>query len=443
MKTKLCIVLVLVVILLMAGCSMTDESDKVEGTIEEIATSFITDLENQDTDRLLKNYNYSSEMQQALSENAWNQIYADMNAKFGTWVQTNDYKIVEQVGYQIVAYDVKLSQSSITLNIVFGTDNVIAGLNYLPMQASLEMPEGAKEIELTIGTDEFPLGATLTLPPGDGPFPVVVLVHGSGPSDRNETVGENRPFEDIAIGLVKQDIGSLRYDKRTFVHANKIDGTTFTVYEESIEDTKLAFEQLLATEKIDPNNIFIAGHSLGGYLMPMIAKHIPDAAGYIIISGPVTPLEDLMLTQFEYIFNVDGLVSAEEQAQLTALRSMRDSIKSLTANTELASGNLMGAGKAYWLYLQDYVPNIEAKSISKPLLIMQGSRDYQVTVDEFNLWQAELAGMSNATFKLYEGVNHLLYQGEGASTPNEYLIPGHVEEAIVTDIINWIKDNKK
>ena len=111
----------------------------------------------------------------------------------------------------------------------------------------------------------------------------MILVHGSGPHDRDETIGPNKPFRDLAHGLASQGIAVLRYEKRTKEHPIRmaLSVNTITVKEETIDDAVAAFEALASQEKIDPKRIFVLGHSLGGTLLPRIGKAKDGIAGFI------------------------------------------------------------------------------------------------------------------------------------------------------------------
>ena len=148
-------------------------------------------------------------------------------------------------------------------------------------------PEAFEEraIVLNEGTD-WELPGTLTLPVGKGPFPAVVLVHGSGPNDRDETIGPNKPFRDLAWGLATQGVAALRYDKRSKVHAGKMAALeSMTVDDEVIADAVAAVRLLRQTDEVDPDRVFVIGHSLGGHLAPRVAAEADGVAGVVILSG--------------------------------------------------------------------------------------------------------------------------------------------------------------
>lgn len=123
---------------------------------------------------------------------------------------------------------------------------------------------------------------------------------------------------------------------------------------------------------------------------------------------------------------------------LEAYKAMRDNIKALKPGSDTPPEQLFGTPASYWLDLMDYNPAKAAKAIEKPLLVLQGERDYQVTMEEFELWKDSLGQKSNVTFKSYKGLNHLMIHGEGTPDPQEYNIPGKVDDQVIEDIASWV-----
>ena len=127
-----------------------------------------------------------------------------------------------------------------------------------------------KEVKVAIG-NTYPLEGLLTLPEGEGPFPAVVLVHGSGSSDMDSKIYAVTPFKDIAKGLANLGVATIRYNKRTWTHGRQVlkdYPKNFTVNEETIEDAIFAKELLEKDARINPSQIYVAGLSLGGMLAP-------------------------------------------------------------------------------------------------------------------------------------------------------------------------------
>ncbi len=355
--------------------------------------------------------------------------------------------------YDIVLVTCEFEKTTLDARVVLDREGRVAGLNFVPSLPPVKYeppdyarPEAFEEKDVRIGGGEWPLPGILALPKGRGPFPALLLVHGSGPNDRDETIGPNKPFRDLAWGLASRGIAVLRYDKRTRVYgpklaADKALAASLTVKEEVVDDAISALGILASEPRIDRSGLYILGHSLGGALIPRIASADKDrsAAGFIIMAGATRPLEDLMVQQMTYLFGLDGGLSDEDRKELEKLKAQAARIKAFTA-ADLASGeNVMGAGPAYWLDLKGYVPPEVAKTIDRPLLVLQGARDYQVTSVDFENWKKALSGRADVAFRLYPKLNHLFGEGAGFSAPAEYARRhASVAPEVLDDIANWI-----
>lgn len=275
------------------------------------------------------------------------------------------------------------------------------------------------------------------MPSGAGPFPAVVLVHGSGPNDRDETIGPNKPFKDLAWGLATRGIAVLRYEKRTKQCPTQMIASmaTLTVNEETVNDALVAAEYLRSVRGVAPNRVFILGHSLGGTVAPRIAARDPRLAGIILLAASNRNLADLMLAQNEYLASLDGTVTPDEARTLDELRQQVERVKAL----DFKEGEvILGAAKAYWADILGYDPVATARALTIPMLILQGERDYQVTLADFAAWQAGLAGRAGVAFKSYPSLNHLFMTGSGQPNPAEYDVAGNVAREVVDDIAAWI-----
>jgi dienelactone hydrolase len=300
-------------------------------------------------------------------------------------------------------------------------------------------PAAFTETSVTIGAGEWALPGTLTLPVGTTRVPVVILVHGSGPADRDATMGPNKPFRDLAGGLASRGIAVLRYDKRTYVHRARVAALPrLTVREETIDDVLQASQMLRAHPRVDASKIYVAGHSLGGMLIPRIAAADASLAGVIVMAGAARPLEEAILAQSRYMAEADGTVTAAEQQSIDQANALITQVRALTPADAASGTQIFGAPAAYWLDLRGYDPPAAATQIKVPMLILQGERDYQVTMAEFARWKAALNGRTDVTFHSYPALNHLFIAGTGPSLPGEYQVPGHVAEDVVRDIASWI-----
>jgi fermentation-respiration switch protein FrsA (DUF1100 family) len=321
----------------------------------------------------------------------------------------------------------------------------IAGLNFR-QHVDYSPPDYVKtdsfhEKEVIVGSGEWSLHGTLTLPNGNGPAAAVVLVSGSGPNDRDSTVGPNKPFRDLAWGIASRGIAVLRYNKRANEHPEEVSKlASFTVKGETTDDALLAVALLRATPGIDAKKIFVLGHSLGGLLAPRIARADPAIAGLIVLGGTKDFVVDQIVPQMRHNFTLHGPMTGEQQKMLdtVAQQVARANDPKLSASTPRAELPL-GVPASYWLDLRGYHPDKVARDIQQPMLFLEGERDYQVTMEDFNTWKTELAGKSNAQFKSYPRLNHFFLEGEGVSSDEELLKPGHIPGVVVDDIANWIK----
>jgi len=412
---------------------------------EAVAQAMVDNLIAEDYEAAIADFDetMASLMPVSVTQQTWESILAQVGA-YQDQLAIQSQEVEE---YTVVVITLQFERAVIDVQVSVNGSGKIGGLYFRPGQApqpDWEPPAYAdpsafteRDITLNAGTD-WELPGTLTLPNGDGPFPAVALVHGSGPNDRDESIGPNKVFRDLAWGLASNGIAALRYDKHTRIHGQAMAGQPeLTVQEETIDDALAAAALLRDTDGIDPQRVFVLGHSLGGYLAPRIAAQTDSLAGLILLAGNTRPLEVLTLEQVDYLLSLDGELSEDEQAQLEALAAEVEQLQTLDDTVD-PSTTVLDIPAAYWLDLRGYDPVAVAQTLDIPMLILQGERDYQVTMVDFQGWQDGLAGHENVTFNSYPDLNHLFISGEGPSAPAEYEQPGHVAGAVLGDITSWI-----
>ncbi len=364
-------------------------------------------------------------------------------AKVGALIKT--YGALEKIGdpamttsgpNSIVVFPVKFATQNINFRIIINSAGLVAGIFQLPGGVNWQRPEYSKpdtfkERDATVGDGEWKLPGTLTVPVGAGPFPAVVLVHGSGPNDRDETVGGAKVFKDLAEGLASRGIVVLRYEKRTLQHRARIAAIAkFTLEEETVEDAVKAIALLRSQAEVNGSRVFAIGHSLGGYVAPRIAEQDGKLAGIVLIAANVRPLEDLLVEQMNYM----GITGK----QLDNAKAFQANVKKLEPGDEDKPA-LGGLPASYWVDLKGYDPAAAAKKLAIPMLILQGERDYQVTMTDFALWKTAVGSAKGVVMKSYPSLNHLFVAGVGKSLPAEYSQPGHVAPPVIDDIANFVK----
>ena len=299
--------------------------------------------------------------------------------------------------------------------------------------------QGFRETPVEVGSQPYLLKGMLTLPNGHGPFPGVVLVGGSGPTDMDETIGPDKPFRDLAQGLAAQGIAVLRYDKRTHDHAAlAVQDRTFDIDDEYTDDALAALKQLRATPGLGRNALFLLGHSQGAAVAPHIAEKDRNIAGLILIAVPAHPLFDEMIRQLNYLIGIEPTQADALRTQLVMIETARKQVAAFTSENPQAPGPF-GTAAAYWLSLRDYDPVTVARKLSLPMLILQGGRDYQVTpADDFPRWQQAFAHDPRATLREYPGLSHLMMPAGDPPSPADYSKPAQVDPQVIADIAAWI-----
>lgn len=391
---------------------------------------------------------FDDQMKIALNEAKLQETWINTIKEAGTLIQLNAPKTSEVESYRIVTIPCSFQRSIIEVQITFNKEGQISGLNFIPTSMEYHAPDyvdksAFSEVEVTIGEGKWALPGTLTLPDGSGPFPGLVLVHGSGPNDRDETIGPNKIFKDIAWGLASKGIAVLRYDKRTFIHAKQLTPDLvdkMTAKEEVTDDALLAADLMRKTEGIDPKRIFLLGHSLGATLAPRISQQDTELAGIIIMAGMTRSIEEAILDQFTYLYNLGGNITPQQQAELDDLKNKVDKLKDPEFIENISRHDLpLAMPVAYWKDLHNYDPAKTVKTLDTNILVLQGRRDYQVLESkDFKGWKDALNHKENAILKVFPELNHLFIAGEGKSSPQEYMVESHVEKEVIDYIVEWI-----
>ena len=316
----------------------------------------------------------------------------------------------------------------------------------MPRRISISRQIITENIKIGEGT-QWELHGKLTLPRNaDSKVPAVVLVHGSGPNDMDETIFDNKPFRDIAEYLSSNGIAVIRYNKRTLTHGISMSILRdLTVWEETIEDAILAAELVKADPRIDENKVFILGHSLGGMLAPRIHDMGGDFAGLILFAGSPRFLYEISTHQAGNV--IDETKDEDERAELSRLRWEMDEEMVrilLLPDDEVKETNFKHFGNMgyYWKDLyKNPIPDF-LERVNVPILVMQPDDDVQVLTDvDFAMYRELLGNRPDVTFKLYPGLNHLFMPSTGrgiSEIMDEYRIKSSVDKQVLRDIVEWV-----
>ncbi|MFB6201671.1 MAG: alpha/beta fold hydrolase [Halorhabdus sp.] len=409
------------------------------GTLRERSRAFVRGLTAEEYDRLLDEYAFTDTLAAQLDATRLEAIWTEETATVGQFVEISTVEGARVDGYQIVDVVVRFTAGTRIVRLSYTDSGVMAGLfvrNPHP-SAAYSPPAYADqstftELDRTVtATDACELPAILTLPTGDGPVPGVVLVHGSGPNDMDETIGPNKPFTDLAWGLASRGVAVLRYDKRTY--ACDVDLAEVTLDAKVTNDALSALDVLRTHPRIAAERTVVVGHSIGAMVAPRIAARDGAVAGAIMLAANARPLPSLIPAQSEYLFRLDGDLSDQEAARLAEIEQTVERVRSLSIDDgEVVFG--LG-GRAFWRTVQAYDQVATATGLDVPCSFLQGERDYQVTVEaDFATWQGALSDRESVTFRSYDALNHLFMPGEGQPSPSEYFKPNNVAQAVVADL---------
>lgn len=442
-NTRSVLALVFVTSLLSASVAHMQSADPWPPLVAR-AKDVVARLASGDLEPLIDGFN--DKMKAAASADVLRGLMPAIANQIGAFKAAGATHTATRDSLRIVSVTCDFERGSMDIAVVFDGTDRIAGISMRPptpsapfVAASYVNTAAFRDEPFTVDAGGWPLPGTLSRPVGNGPFPALVLVHGSGPSDRDASFGPNKMFRDLAEGLASRGIAVVRFDKRTTAHAARIAKLqTFTAKEEVIDDAVAATKQLRATPGVKADHVFVLGHSLGGMLAPRIGAADPAIAGLVVMAGAVRPLEQSIVDQARYLAELDGTITPDEQKQLDANAKFAAEVRALQASSPPVTAPGFAAPASYFIDLRGYSPPDAARTLKQPLLILQGARDYQVTMDDFAAWKRALAARTDVQFESYPTLNHAFMSGSGPSAPAEYGVPGHVDEAVIRDIAQWI-----
>jgi len=393
---------------------------------------------------------FGADMAKAVPQDKLQAVWESLPAHIGATAARGTASMDGKDGVQLVHIPLHAEAVALQATTAVDADGRIVGFLIQPAPApaapAVAADAGYTERDVSIGEGDDALPATLAMPKpvasaSTALVPAVVLVHGSGPQDRDETIGPNRPFLDIARGLAAQGIAVLRYDKRTKARPQDYMGRDFTIDDETTDDAVAAVETLRAMPGIDPARVFVFGHSQGAMLAPRIASHSGHVAGLVLLAAPARPLLDILVEQRKRMSVLDdGRTSPEEAASIDALRQQVAAVRGGDASLD-PSQLPLGQSSAYWRSTDAVDPVAEAKAAHAPMLILQGTRDIQVVDADWQRWKAGLHDDPEVLFKLYDGLNHLGIAVTGDDDLAAYSVPGHVDAQLIDNVAGWIKDH--
>ena len=438
-------IVVLCAVLCAAAVPATGEKAEGKKRIDtpEEAELFVCTLLGEDPAALDGEYLLSARMEQAITENGGFRVLAQQLAALGKAGEISPAYEGKTAGMKSFRVPCRFALAERDIVLIPDDEGAIDGL-VIDLYTGPEQAESAEtrnytELQLSLPVEELngELPGTLTIPEGEGPFPALVLVHGSGPSDRDESIGMLKPFRDIAEDLAGKGIAVYRFEKRTLVYGGIMAADrSATLMDESVVDAARAVQMLAGQEKIDPERIFVLGHSLGGTAIPAIDLELKSkpvhARGYILMAPGARRLDEIIRDQYDFL----AALMPEAESEREAVFADLDRLENPDALKE--EDVIAGAYAEYWKWLIGYDAVSLAADIDVPCLLLQGEEDYQVTMEDYQLYRNATEGKDNWIFKSYPGLVHTFTEGKKAEGPAAYTRNGHVSGNVTADIAEFI-----
>ncbi len=287
-----------------------------------------------------------------------------------------------------------------------------------------------------ITSDKTELKGTLLIPANNNLKKLVILLHGSGPQDRDETVFENKPFKDIAEALYDKGIASYRFDKRTFSNPESFTDKS-TIDDEVVVDPLNIIKHFKTNPEFKEYEITLIGHSLSAHLLPRIANKTTQISKIVLLAGNARPLDQLITEQYEYLNSLNP--TEEGKNEIVKMNEKVAFLNSKQFTPETPKDKLpLDLPAPYWKSLLDYKPLTEVQKVKTPILVLQGERDYQVPLTDFNLWKKALSKNQKTKFISYPRLNHLFMSRTGKPNPEEYYVKSKVDPKVIDNIFSFI-----
>lgn len=419
-----------------------DKADASTGNQELLAISeaFVKDLVEGSGDNIKTDYEYTEQMKSAVESGQILTAFQDTLKAVGEVKEIRSaWEADPQSGYNMVQVPCDFSIQPLNMVVAF-QDGRIGGVHtdvYQEQKETVSLPENVTETDMNLSiAGGRTLPGTFAAPKNLKEYPAVVFVHGSGSSDRNETAGQIKPFQDLAWGLAERGIASCRYDKISYVYGKELaEDKEFTVYDETVNDAAAAVKMLREQEGV--SKVYVVGHSQGALMMGAIAREgQPD--GCIMMAGPARGFADTIQRQYEFLQSLDPDPSEQDKAVYEQGLAAAEQMKNIDSLPDDA--RIMGQTKTYMKSILDYDAVAEAADITVPVLVLQGEEDYQVTMDDFRIWEENYEGKDNWQFVSFPGLSHMFTEGKYEEGPASYQGAKHIPDKVTETIAGFINE---
>lgn len=336
-----------------------------------------------------------------------------------------------------------------------------------PQTPKAPFPYKSEDIRFENKVDKISLAGTLTLPKGEGPFTAVILISGSGPQDRDETIFEHKPFWVIADAFSRNGIAVLRFDDRG---VGESEGErSLATSEDFARDVLAGVAYLKGRKEVDQQNIGLIGHSEGGLIAPLVAREEEAISFLIMLAGQGTSGTQVMKDQNGAILEKSGLpnklvnkyknylgkayqliletpadkVEAELRKQsATLISGFEASEKAQLGLGEEAVVKLGNAlNQPWWRFFLAADPTVYMKDLDIPVLALFGGNDIQVLAEPNERGLKEIFdGKAGFSSKIYPKKNHLFQNAQTGMVSEYGQLTETFAEEVIQDMVDWIKE---
>jgi hypothetical protein len=351
----------------------------------------------------------------------------------GLTIQHGPFEGYEVVGREVRddrslrAVDLGFAADAQRLSLVFDPYARIVGIDFPTREAPPPATPG-RSVPVTLDAGDCSVGGTVTLPAGDGPVPGVVIVHRSGPLDRDGAVGPNRPYRDVAAGLAARGVAALRYDKRSFVCDLPKEQQSFA--DVVVADAAAAVRRLAAVDRV--SRVAVFGHGLGGVAAPLVAREAA-VAGVVLAATPTRPLPAVFLGIERQKATADGRITDAERERLDFFAEKLGQVSELGPEDDYY---LLGTATRFWRDLRETDVVAAVRDRPEPALALHPGRGFVTTGADRDRWRETLPA---GAVRDYPRLDHLFMHVFDDSLPEAYFFPDTVDAAVLDDVAAWVR----
>lgn len=433
-KTIKFLSLVLCAVMLFTACGAKTALSKEQAV--KLADQDVQCLVNRDFEAVAGRFSekIAKQVDAAALQQAWDSVAATA----GGFVSATSITYESNNGIATVATTAEFENMGIIITLSYDNNGKTRGIwfNFVPQDSIYQPVDTETFTEQSVLIGEYEIKGVVTIPDNVAEYPVVVLVQGSGQSDFDETIGANKPFKELAHGLAEKGIASIRINKRLY-QKPVLSHEKLTIWDEYMDDIYAAIDYAKANIS---DEVYVIGHSQGGMSAPKIALD-NDLKGVVMMAGTTRGLEDVIMDQNAAALEAMDQYSDKEKKQI--LKATQDGVDAVKALTEESTEPVLGIPAEYWLSLRELDgENILKNKLDVPVLVLQGTADFQVYMDkDFEYMKSVLGDRENITFKAYDGLNHLFMPQSkpGVTDTSEYAAENHIPQYVISDIADFIK----